>query len=959
MKKTTSNAFFVIFIFCLLIVVKSSAQFSFTNSNSLIPTASHSGCAVTVADINNDGLDDIVKMDQSTTLIIELQNKNGTFTHYNLGSITGTSRVWGMAVADVDHNGWKDVATGTNGSMRLVKLSWTGSTIAADNITLSGSYFVQNITFGDFNNDGWVDLAVCDDNDFSKIYQNDGIGNLAETTTLINTEINPGLTYGNDPYDSGNYGSVWTDFDNDGDLDLYIAHCRQSTTSSSDQRRRDRLFVNDGNGGFTEQAQAHGIETTVFLQTWTTSFGDLDNDGDQDIVMTNHGVASQILQNDGTGHYTDVTAGSGFTIAFDAIESVLEDFDNDGFLDILISGPNWVMYRNNGNGTFTQTPGVFAGTGLLSFGIGDLNHDGKIDVFSTYGNVYNNPTTADDVLYMNTTKNSNHFISFDLKGTTSNMDAIGAKVSIYGPWGIQVREVRAGESYGTANSMHLHFGLGANTMIDSARINWPSHATTHFGPLAADQFVTAIEGVCSITGNIIPGPFVICQGQSLNLTTGSGFTAYEWSNGDISSSIVVSSSGMFNVKVTSADGCTNISPSVNVELNPDQTPTVTASSSELNICEGSTMTLTSSSGSSYLWSNGNITQSITVDQTGDYSVTVQGVCQAWTSSVTSVNVYPAPAPAASDVNLTSPGTANLNAIGNSISWYDVPTGGSVLGTGSSFTTAFLSQTQYFYAEDAYSYGGGIDYVGQPNYTGTSPFSSNTTNAYQIFEVIRPCILKTVKVYTDSPGNRIIELRNSSGTVLQSATVFIPADTVMITLNFSLTPGTNYRLGTNTAQNNTLFGYASPRLRRSSSGVAYPYTLNNFVTITNSNQGPSRFYYFYNWEIDEPPTVCVSARTPVQVTVPLGIQNISQENSVRIFPNPASKIVNVTFDEHINTPTTIEIVDVTGRVISQQVFEQLSAGQTIQLDIHKIAAGKYILNITGKNRLITKNLSVLE
>ena len=959
MKKTTFYNFLIVFVFCLLLVFKSSAQFSFTDSNILIPTASHSGCAVTVVDINDDGLDDIVKMDQSTTLIIELQNKNGTFTHYNLGSITGTSRVWGMAVADVDHNGWKDVATGTNGSMHLVKLSWTGSTIASDNITLTGSYFVQNITFGDFDNDGWVDLAVCDDNDFSKIYQNDGIGNLVETTTMINTEINPGLTYGGDPYDSGNYGSVWTDFDNDGDLDLYIAHCRQSTTSSTDQRRRDRLFVNEGSGIFNEAAQSYGIETTNFKQTWTTSFGDLDNDGDMDIIMTNHGEASQILQNDGTGHYTDVTAGSGFTIAFDAIESVVEDFDNDGFLDILISGPNWVMYHNNGNGTFTQTPDVFAGTGLLSFGIGDLNHDGKIDVFSTYGNVYNNPTSIDDVLYMNTTDNNNHFITFDLKGTASNIDAVGAKVSIYGPWGVQVREVRAGESYGTANSMHLHFGLGANSTIDSARINWPSHATTHFGSLAADQFVTVIEGVCSITGNIIPGPFVICAGQSANLTTGSGFTSYEWSNGDIGSSIVVSASGMFNVKVTSADGCTNISPSVNVELNPDQTPIVTASASDLNICEGSTMTLTSSSGSSYLWSNGDTTQSITVNQTGDYSVTAQGVCQLWTSAVTSVNVYPAPAPTASDVNLTSPGTANLNAIGNSISWYDVPTGGTVLGTGPSFTTAFLNQTQYFYAEDAYSYGGGIDHVGQPDYTGTSPFSGNTTNAYQIFDVLRPCMLKTVKVYTDSPGNRIIELRNSSGTVLQSATVFIPMDTTTITLNFSLTPGTNYRLGTNTAQNNTLFGYASPRLRRSSSGVSYPYTLNNFVSITNSNQGSTRYYYFYNWKIDEPPTVCVSERTPVQVTVPLDIQNISQENSVRLFPNPASKTVNVTFDEHITTPTTIEIVDVTGRVISQQVFEQISAGQTIQLDINKIADGNYILNITSKNKLITKSLSVMQ
>ena len=302
MIKTTLNKSFAIASICVFGALSSNAQFAFTNMNSLTPTATHSGNAISIADINNDGLDDIVKMDQASTLVVQIQNQNGTYTHYNLGLITASTgtHVWGMAVADVDHNGWKDVVTGVNGALYLVKLSWTGSTIAAATTTLAGSYFVQNITFGDFDNDGWVDVAVCDDVDYMKIYKNTtGTLNLQPPlTAIINTNINPGMTYGGDPYDSGNYGSVWLDIDNDGDLDLYIAHCRQSTSSYTDQRRRDRLFRNNGSFVFTEDAAVDGIEPIGdFKQGWTSSFGDLDNDGALDMVINNENLPASIYRN--------------------------------------------------------------------------------------------------------------------------------------------------------------------------------------------------------------------------------------------------------------------------------------------------------------------------------------------------------------------------------------------------------------------------------------------------------------------------------------------------------------------------------------------------------------------------------------------------------------------------------------------------------------------------------------
>ncbi len=967
MKTSTLNrSLFFILLFSFFVAFQSLAQFTFTSSSAL-STATHSGCAMTIVDVNNDGLDDVVKMDQSTTLMVDLQNKNGTFTHYNLGNISGTSRVWGMAAADVDHNGWKDVATGTGSAMYIVKLSWTGSTIAAATTTLTGSYLVQNVTFGDFNNDGWADLFVCDDNDYAKVYKNDGTGTLTQTTTLINTNINPGMTYsGGDPYDSGNYGSVWTDFDNDGDLDLFIAHCRLGVTSNTDQRRRDRLFVNNGSNVYTEMAQSYGIETTDFKETWTSSFGDIDNDGDLDLIETNHSDVSLVLLNDGTGHYTDITASTNFSLSYSSLESVLEDFDNDGYLDLLVSGYNHSgtsLFHNNGNNTFTEVANPFGGTTFLSFATGDLNHDGKIDVITSYGGGYNTPSgSTADALYMNTTKNSYHFITFDLKGTQSNLGAIGARVTLYGPWGKQIREVRAGESYGTSNSMQLHFGLGQHTTVDSAHIDWPSHLQTRFANLAADQFVTAVEAGCTLTGNVIPGPFGLCTGQTLPLATG-GFSSYNWSTGETSSSIIVSSTGFYNVSVIAANGCSNISPSVDVELNPDETPTINTSG-HLEFCGGGSVTLTATQAASYAWNSGETTQAIVATASGKYAVTIQGLCVSFTSDSTEVNVLPDPPPFAPDVTSPGPAAVTLNATGNFVSWYDQQTGGTLQYTGLSFTTPVLFNTTTYWAENATSYGGSSEFAGQPYHSGGNLYN-NGVNGGLDFNVTSACMLASVKIYTESThyGTREIQILNSVGTVIRSLVVNLSADTTVVPLNFSLAVGTGYRITTNGTLDNTNFGAASPFMQRSNSGVGYPYIQSGKVTITNGWTGSatssSAYYYFYDWNIVVPPTVCVSERVPVQaiIIIPTGVNNISADNHFHVYPNPAGENVTVSFDLADATTSKVEFIDAVGRVVSSDVIENTGGNYSREFSVSKFAKGLYTIHVSSKDKTSYQKLVI--
>ncbi|MBK8659057.1 MAG: CRTAC1 family protein [Bacteroidetes bacterium] len=309
--------------------------------------------------------------------------------------------------------------------------------------------------------------------------------------------------------------------------------------------------------------------------TWTASFEDIDNDGDLDCVLTETDVASKLLLNDGNGYFTNITAGSGFVLDITPYQSKMEDLDNDGFVDIIISGDDARVFRNNHNNTFTLVNGLFDNNDMLSFATGDLNHDGKIDLYSSYGGVYNSPSSSvNDVLWMNSTDNDNHFITFNLQGTISNRDALGARVEVYGAWGKQIREVRAGESYGTTNTFSCHFGLGTATVVDSAIIRWPKGLVTKLYNRPADQFITVIEGQCSSPDNLISfnGPSVLCAGQSVTMTAPAGYN-YLWSTGATTQSITTSTMGEYTVRVTDAgSGCSSISKMVQVMSQPDETP---------------------------------------------------------------------------------------------------------------------------------------------------------------------------------------------------------------------------------------------------------------------------------------------------------------------------------------------------------------------------------------------------
>ena len=794
-----------------------------------------------------------------------------------------------------------------------------------------------------------------------------------DKSIVLNTQLST-LSVGTDPYDSGNYGTVWTDFDDDGDVDLYIAKCRQAASSATDPRRRDVLFENLGNGNFKDRGANYSFDSMD--QDWTSSFGDINNDGDFDLFLTKHNTSPRIYLNNNGVFTPDATV----TFGNMPMQSQFEDLDNDGFVDIIITGDNdHRIYRNNGNGTFSDvTPAnLTVGKNALSFASGDLNHDGKIDLYFSYGSTYNNSGSQTDIFWQNSTNNSNHFITIIPAATNSNLDALGVKVKIYGPWGIQTREVRAGESYGTLNSGHCHFGLGSSTTIDSVVVHWPSGVNTVVVNPQADQFLSVGEsGQCTLSGIVITpsGSTNICSGQTVTLSapSGTGYT-YLWSTGATTSSITVSTAGSYAVQVSQSAGCVATSPAITVSNGANETPTVAASQSNLTFCQGENVTLTSSNASSYQWYlNGNAiagatAQSIVPTQSGSYAVQIQGSCQTWTSTATSVTVNPAPAtPTGADVYITAPQSVTLNATGTNDVWFDAPVGGNQLATGNNYVTPVVTVDTTFYVEDQMSYGGANVYGGMKFHSGTgntANFSGGTTNASLIFDVLAPCTLNTVKVYADQPGNRLIELRNSAGTVINSLMVNIPVtttgtiDSTVVTLNFPLTVGTGYQLGTNTAQNQTLLGTASPRLRRSNANVTYPYAISNLVNITNSTQGSTVYYYFYDWNVVDAPMVCPSPRHPQSVLFnTLGVNNANND-VFEMFPNPASTSVSIRMKSACETATALVLTDVTGKVVYSASVSAVKKGELVGVDLNQVAKGIYFLNVIQAGKKTTMKLII--
>ncbi|MBI3047714.1 MAG: CRTAC1 family protein [Acidobacteria bacterium] len=498
-------------------------------------------------------------------------DRNGTFTNVTMKAGVAGNGAWGMGgcIGDVDNNGFDDIFVTNYGTDVLYMNNGNGTFLDASKSAgvEGGNRWHAGCAFGDYDRDGDLDLYVSTYADFAleaarkdprvqkalramrapllepyrgaegagvdrnldrtagdagldqaaggtgfdalgpihypaqpdELYENVGRGRFIDASERAGIRrVQP--RYG--------FGVVWGDYDNDGDLDLFVAN----------DMVPNYLFRNDGKA-FTEVGLAAGVAFDMNGKAPSgmgADMADYDNDGNLDITVTNFsGEYNSLYRGTGKDLFIDAAAEAGLvesTLPFLGWGTQFVDLDLDGFQDLVaVNGHVYpradniprlkrigagyrqrvLLFRSRHGGTFEEigaTLGrpfadVHGGRGLA---VGDLNNDGQMDL--VIANQEERPS-----VWMNRGVPGGHWSLVKLRGTTSNRSAIGARVTLRAGGRSQMREVKSGGSYLSQSDLRVHFGLGAATQVDELRIRWPSGRVQVESRIPVNQITTIVE----------------------------------------------------------------------------------------------------------------------------------------------------------------------------------------------------------------------------------------------------------------------------------------------------------------------------------------------------------------------------------------------------------------------------------------------------------------------------------
>ena len=502
--------------------------------SSLLPEDMGSGAAF--ADIDNDGDLDLYIVNIPGPLMEDTHVGSGSNALYRndgdgtFTDITDIARVghqgygMGCVFADYDDDGNLDLYVTNYGANVLYHNNGDGTfSDVTKTAGVSCELWSTGAAFADVDADNDLDLYVCNyvTYDLEKLeqmqeeslqsgkpvpsalnphvfepqdnvfYRNNGDGTFSDVTAEVDIAAPGGRSM----------QCIFCDFDNDNDLDLYVAN----DTSVN------YVYRNDGNGAFSD----------VSNESWAADFrgsmglaaGDYDADGDIDIFMSHwideeNTLYRNLLKEDpSSGHIRFVDESYSAMLAEASIKQIgwgtsLFDYDNDGDLDIFVTNGSTfqelnqperlitqadALYRNDGDGSFTDVSKNTGITGLPTrvgrgATFGDYDNDGDVDIF-----IVNNQ--APPTLLRNDGGNRNGWLHVQLIGTDGNRNAIGAKIQLKTADRTQVREVYAGESYMSANGFIVEFGVGNATQVETLQVIWSNGDTQSLHNVPTNQRV--------------------------------------------------------------------------------------------------------------------------------------------------------------------------------------------------------------------------------------------------------------------------------------------------------------------------------------------------------------------------------------------------------------------------------------------------------------------------------------
>lgn len=494
------------------------------------------GAGVVVLDFDSDGWPDIFFVTGGSLVDPELaararhalyrNNRDGTFTDVTArAGIRLRGYGMGACAADYDNDGRVDLYITAFGGNTLYRNKGDGTfTDVTEKAGVAIRSWSTGCAFADVDNDGYVDLFVANYVDFaldnhkfcgnparnlrvychpnvynglaSVLFRNKRNGTFEDVTKRAGLHTTAGKSL----------GVVFTDYDNDGRIDLFVAN----------DSVPNFLYHNRGDGTFEEVGLLAGVAVALDGKPRAgmgTDFGDIDNDGLLDVIVTNlDGETHTLYRAAGQGLFLDVTAESGLaeaTLPFVGWGTAFFDYDNDGYLDLVIANGHTIdntaelrpgtsdaqrnlLLRNEGNGRFKEV-GLISGPGFAlvkvsrGLAVADFDNDGDLDVVIT------NKGQGPDLL-RNDGGNRQNAILVKTVGTRSNRDGIGARLRLKVGATVQIREVRAGSSYLSQNDMRVHFGLGQAPRAERLEVRWPSGAVDLLENVEANQIVTVVEG---------------------------------------------------------------------------------------------------------------------------------------------------------------------------------------------------------------------------------------------------------------------------------------------------------------------------------------------------------------------------------------------------------------------------------------------------------------------------------